>query len=135
MRTPIQSMYERFKISPNSETWKWTLLESFVYYKWIKWSNDYIVIPAWFEFDWASVPRAFWCFGHPMEIDTLIWACVHDRLYHLIRLNQKNYTREQADNKFNEVMLVCEVRTVKRVVFFLAVRAFGWLSTKSCKIK
>lgn len=121
MRTPLQSMYARLKISPNPETGKWVLLESFIYYIDIKGWKRFIEIPAWFEFDGASIPRIFWVFWHPMQLDTLIAACVHDYIY-----SKKKFDRERCDEIFNDVMELCEVKTGKRIAYYLWVRIW-WI--------
>lgn len=123
MRTPLQSMYSRLKLSPNPITRKWTLLEPFIFYRWVKWSNDFIEIPAWFEFDGASLPRVFWFIWHPMWIDTLIAALVHDWLY-----KQQKLPRERCDELFNEVMLITEVKNTKRIIYYTWVRLWGWIA-------
>ena len=128
MRKPIISMYERLHIRPNPETGKWVLLEPFTFYRWNKNSGKWITIPAWFEFDWASIPRPFWFLWHPMWIDTLIAALVHDYLYSIQTL-----TREEADDLFNEIMLICEVETLKRMLFYLWVRVGGWFAWNNHK--
>lgn len=80
-----------------------------------------IQIKAWFVFDWASIPRLARWYSCPMSTDTLIAALVHDYLY-----KNNIWTREEADEIFNEIMFLHLVRTDKRLVFFLGVRIGGW---------
>lgn len=128
MRKPIISMYERLDIHPNPVTGKWVLSKTFTFYKWSKWCNECIIIPAWFEFDWASIPRLFWVIWHPMWIDTLIAALIHDYIY-----SNHSMTRKEADELFNEVMIICEVKTIKRILYYIGVRVWWWLAWNNNK--
>jgi len=121
MRTPLESIYARLDISP---TWKneWVLNQDFIYYRWAKGSKNNITIPKDFVFNWASLPRVFYIIGTPMATDTLIWALLHDYAYH-----KQTMTRKQADELFNEVMILTKVWTIKRCIYYLGVRIWWWV--------
>ena len=110
-RTALQSMYSRLKLKPLLNN-KWELLEDFTYYRGIKWSEDKITVPKGFKFDWDSNIRLLYIFGTPMNSDTLIGALLHDYLY-----KTKTKTRKQADEIFNEIMEVCDVFFLKRIMY------------------
>lgn len=110
----LKKIYSEIKLSP---LWKrkWKLLEDFTF----MWET----VPKWFIFDWASTPRIFWILGTPMWIDTLVWALIHDFLY-----KTHKYTRQESDEKFNQIMLHFKVRFLKRIMFYLWVRIWGWIA-------
>ena len=130
-RTALESIQERLVLSPFGVN-TWILKESFIYYKWIKWSDDFIEIPKWFIFDWASIPRIFYVIGTPMSTDTLVAALVHDYIY-----KELMFTREQCDNLFNEIMEIMDVNDIKKALYYLWVRIWWWVAynnyKKSCK--
>jgi (p)ppGpp synthase/HD superfamily hydrolase len=49
-----------------------------------------------------------------MATDTLIAALIHDYVY-----KTQSMTRQEADELFNEVMIVTEVNTFKRINYYL----------------
>ena len=119
MSTAIESMYSRLKITP---AWnKWLLLESFIYYRWIKWSDKFIKVPYGFKFNGASIPRLFHIIWTPMSIDTLIPALIHDYL-----VDTKEYSLSETNEIFNEIMVVFEVNTLKRITYYLWVICGCW---------
>ena len=113
----IWGLYKRFKISPFDSTGKWIVLEDFEYHLQFKWSGNTIIIPAWFIFNWASIPRIFWVFFTPMDTDTIIASAVHDFLY-----EKKLFTRKKSDEIYYEVMTVCNTPSLKKVLQFLWLR-------------
>ena len=123
-REVIISIYERLKISPIWRN-KWVLLEDFTYYTIAKWEWEEINIPKWFIFDWASIPRIFYIIGTPMATDTLIAAVIHDYLY-----KTQIKTRQESDDLFYNVMKLCKVFILKRVIYYLWVRIWWWLVWK-----
>ena len=120
-REVIISIYERLKISPIWRN-KWVLLEDFTYYTIAKWEWEEINIPKWFIFDWASIPRIFYIIGTPMATDTLIAAVIHDYLY-----KTQIKTRQESDDLFYNVMKLCKVFILKRVIYYLWVRIWWWV--------
>ncbi len=79
-------------------------------------------IPAGFITDFASTPRLLW----PLFPPTGPWmraALVHDYCYR----EQVPFSRFLADALFREVMRLDGVPRWRRIVFYWAVRLFGWL--------
>lgn len=65
--------------------------------------------------------------------NTLIASLVHDVLYQAMRLNlikSNNENKKIADKNFFEILKMNGVNTVRRKVWYLAVRLFGKKSTK-----
>jgi len=127
-REALVSIYERLKISPIWKN-KWVLLEDFTYYIITKWEWPTINIPKWFIFNWASIPRLFYIIGTPMATDTLIGAVIHDYLY-----STKTKERVDCDDLFYNIMKLCKVFILKRVIYYLWVRIWWWVVWKGYKI-
>lgn len=126
----IDKLYSSIKISPKHWGRKWIVLEDISYTFKSFWKPFTVYINAWFEFDGASIPKIFHNIGTPMATDTLPWALFHDFLY------RKQYTtREQADQCFNELMITTKVKFIKRNLFYLWVRTWGWLAWKQNKTR
>lgn len=107
-------IFSEIKLSPVWDK-EWRLLEDF--------SFVWETVPKGFIFDWASIPRIFWILGTPMWIDTLVGALIHDWLY-----KTHKYTRQESDEKFNQIMIYFRVRFLKRVMFFIWVRIWWWVA-------
>lgn len=118
----LKKLYKSIIISPLHGGRKWTVIKNISYTFNTFWKPFTISIPKWFEFDWASIPRLFHIIGTPMWTDTLPWALFHDYLYRTQKL-----TREQADQCFNELMIVTKTRAIKRAMFYSWVRMWGWV--------
>lgn len=95
---------------------KATLKEQLVYRHPLK----TIIVPAGFETDFASVPRAFWRIVPPWD-SHLLASVVHDRLYDLGEGSQA-----VADAIFLDAMTDLGVPKWKRVVMYIALRFFGF---------
>ena len=77
-------------------------------------------VPAGFETDFASIPRAFWSLvGHPAGQYAQA-AVLHDFLY-----RTKAVPRAEADRIFREAMQVLEVPAWQRWAMWAAVRVGG----------
>lgn len=66
--------------------------------------------------------------------DTLVASLVHDVLYQAMRLNLIKSSRENrkiADKNFFEILKMHGVNSIRRKVWYFAVRLFGKKSTKS----
>ena len=66
--------------------------------------------------------------------DTLVASLVHDVLYQAMRLNlikSSKENRQIADKNFFEILKMNGVNSIRRKVWYLAVRLFGKKSTKS----
>jgi len=79
------------------------------------------VVPAGFDTDFASVPRALWSLVPPTGVYTRA-AVLHDWLY-----RTGATTRRDADRVFRAVMLELRTRRLRALLMWAAVRAFGWL--------
>ena len=66
--------------------------------------------------------------------DTLVASLVHDVLYQAMRLNlikSNNENKKIADKIFFEILKMHGLNSIRRKVWYLAVRLFGKKSTKS----
>lgn len=81
-----------------------------------------ITVKAMFDFDGASIPRAFWSmYGNPLSGKFRIAALIHDALY-----ASEYFPRELADDIFLDLMKQHEVGYIKRQTMYYAVRSAGW---------
>lgn len=99
------------------------LLEPFSYDVGAEGSGETITVPAGFESDFASIPRALWRLEPPLGRSGKA-AVVHDALYATRGLGGR-YTRQRADEIFLEALTVIGVHPIKRQLMFRAVRMFG----------
>jgi hypothetical protein len=90
-----------------------------------------ITVPAGFEFDLSSVPRAFWSLIAPFEL-SITAPLLHDFLYQYggrpppgTVEPPRTYTRREADQLFRAVMEREGVPAWRRLPAYAAVRAFG----------
>lgn len=75
-----------------------------------------------YKTDGASIPPIFeWLVGNRFEGKTLSCAVFHDIIY-----ESELYSRHCADNNFLFLMRKNKVFLLKRVIFWLMVRVFGW---------
>lgn len=112
------------------------LLEPFSYDVGSEGSGETITVPAGFESDFASIPRALWRIEPPLGRSGKA-AVVHDLLYARAgmigvgELDERGtqkvrfYTRQRADEIFLEALAVLGVHPIKRQLMFRAVRMFG----------
>jgi hypothetical protein len=95
---------------------KWRLLEPFCYYTL---TGEHIQVPAGFQTDFASIPRALWALYPPAGP----WAgaaVIHDYLY-----VEGKRTRGECDGIFREAMEALGVPWLRRQIMWLAVRSAG----------
>lgn len=97
----MSSFTKHTAIAP-TDNWNWITTEWFRYYVGELNSNEYIDVPAWFEFDGASVPNIFGIFIQKVEPDTITSACLHDYLY----INRREYGLIKSDQIFLESLIV-----------------------------
>lgn len=126
----LKKLYKSIVISPLHGGRKWLVLKDIEYTFKSFWKPFTVYINKWFEFDWASIPRVFHIIGTPMWTDTLPGALFHDFLY-----RKQILTREDSDQCFNELMIDTKVRSLKRIMFYLWVRSWGWLAWRQNKAK
>jgi len=89
------------------------------------------VVPAGFETDGASVPRAAWWLYPPFGGDYDRAAVVHDYLYSraeaFVGADHGHLSRGEVDRLFLEMMTVDGFRLTGRHVVYCAVTLGGWL--------
>lgn len=98
-------------------------------------ASDKLECPIGMWTDGASIPRFFWrLIGHPMSPEYVDAAVIHDAGYLGVltwwRLNgelwlEENYTREEVDTLFLELLKCLGVSWWRRRAMYLAVRTFG----------
>lgn len=89
-------------------------------------------LPEGFEFDLASVPRAFWPLISPLDL-SIVAPLLHDFLYGCagrppygtVAPWVKMFERAEADQLFREVMKREGVPAWRRSLAYAAVRTFG----------
>lgn len=127
----LKKLYSQVKISPLPwKERKWVLLGNCHYTCKSFWKPIDLYIDKGFVTDGASVPRILHIIGTPMWHNTVTPAVFHDMLY-----KKQILTREQSDQVFKEMMIVCQVGTIKRILFYLWVRAFWWMAWRQNKAK
>jgi Protein of unknown function (DUF1353) len=112
---------------------RWRLEADYMYQD----GDHKITVPAGFEFDLSSVPRAFWSLIAPFEL-SITAPLLHDFLYHYggdppagaIEPPRK-YTRREADDLFRRVMEQEGVPAWRRLSAYAAVRLFGGSAWRS----
>jgi hypothetical protein len=83
-----------------------------------------LAISPGFDFDGASIPRAFWVVvGHPLTPSFLPGALTHDGLY-----GSELLDRHTADLFFHAILDYCKVRNWKSDAMFRAVDLYGGLT-------
>jgi hypothetical protein len=115
---------------------RWRLEADYIYQD----GDHGITVPAGFEFDLSSVPRAFWSLIAPFEL-SITAPLLHDFLYHYGGRPPAGavepphaYTRREADDLFRTVMEKEGVPAWRRLPAYAAVRLFGgraWRSSDS----
>ena len=113
MKMPLVRPVEKFVGSDGKlhriQKWfgrrQWKLEEPFEYT--LPGDGEFIVIPAGFTFDFASVPRLFWPVLHPVGL-LLIGSIIHDYAYryHYLKTTmgiKMRLDRKQADRLLLEI--------------------------------
>ena len=85
-------------------------------------SGRVIYIPGEFETDFASIPWFFRLIFQPATGKHRRAAVVHDWIY---RTADQDFTKEEADLIFLEIMEMDGVSKVKRKMLYQAVKRFG----------
>jgi len=116
----MSSFTENTSIQPLPKSNKWCTVKPFTYYLYYEWGEG-ITVPAWYEFDWASVPMVFWMFIQRVEPKTISAACLHDYLYTIGR----RYSLAQTDKIFYESLVVSWVNKIKAMLMYIWVRLWG----------
>lgn len=110
---------------PEREVWR--LEEDYMYVD----GPTRLTVAAGFEFDLASVPRAFWWLISPFELSVTA-PLMHDWLYAYggrpppgAAEPPRTYTRKEADQLFRRIMEQEGVPAWRRTLAYYAVRLFG----------
>lgn len=83
------------------------------------------IVPAGFEFDYASVPRVLWSLFPPYDPEYAAASLIHDWLY-----GGELCPRKMADDVFLAAMVHRGVAGWKRTTMYAAVRAAGGFTYK-----
>ena len=111
----MSSFTNHTAISPTDHG-KRVTTEWFRYYIWEENSNEYVDVPAWFEFDGASVPSIFGIFIQKVESDTITSACLHDYIY----IHDRKYGRMKSDQIFLESLIIYNIPKLLRNKEYIA---------------
>jgi hypothetical protein len=87
----------------------------------------WVTVPAGFDTDYASIPRALWSI-YPPDGEYTEAAVVHDFLYwqHAVSTAElRKVTREEADDVFLEALALLGVPLARRRLMYRAVRVGG----------
>ena len=113
---------------------KLRLTESFEYRVGSEQSSEVIRVPAGFECDGQSYPRALWFVDHPQGAGAKA-GFIHDYLYWLngrpVPETGLAYDREWADRIFHEALIVSGVSKFRAGVRFRMLRLFGGLAWRA----
>lgn len=82
-----------------------------------------VLIPAGYETDGGSIPRFAWTIDSPFT-DGMLAYLVHD--YRYTNIDDKTFTRRQADWELYCNLEKCGLNWVRRTLIYFAVSSFGW---------
>jgi len=112
---------ENIWIAPLPKTNKWTTTKSVRFYIYELGIWDYIEIPAWFPFDWCSIPI---CIFWPKVSPKTITPCaLHDYLF-----EKKIYWYHFTNFIFYKALRVNKVWLFKSLRYLFWVTIGGWVS-------
>lgn len=115
----MSSFTNHTEIYPSNNIWERVNAKWFRYYIWDEWWDEYVDIPEWYIFDWASVPMILGMFIQKVETDTITSACLHDYLY----TDHRKYWRIKSDIIFYESLVVYNIPKIlkqkKYIIAFL----------------
>lgn len=83
-----------------------------------------IKVPSNFVLDFGSLPRFAWFLSAPLTAPYFYYYCLHDYFYS--NLYTWKVTRKEADYIF--YLQIKKYSIIKAVIFYIAVRLFGWKS-------
>ena len=113
------SFKEHSIIKANWDKWENTQGFRFYHDDDKKWNFDYV--PAWFIFDWCSIPICL--FWQKIEPKTLTSCCYHDWLF-----RDKPYWFFRSNYLFLVAMRVDWVPTRKKLRYYMWVNMFWWIT-------
>lgn len=108
---------------------RWRLLEPIQYESGAKGSAQWVIVPADFETDGATIPPF-------LRVFLAVWgtygraACLHDYGYNRLLNNMPHPnlpTRAACDREFRIAMLACGTRPWLAWMMWAAVRCCGWI--------
>ena len=103
---------------PTKEVHNFVLLDDLVYERWYEWSGDYIIVPDWFQTDFASIPSVFHIFFSPVDYRWILASILHDYLFSKAK-TLRDY--QDANDIFYEAMQVTGTPKRIAIIFYLAV--------------
>lgn len=115
----MSSFTTHTSIEPDKD--KWINNRTFTYYLNDSMQWDYIMVPKWFRFDWASIPRLFWIIYPPVEPDTITSACLHDYLFRI-----KIFWLYKTNLIFLDSLRINWVWKFKRYTMFFWLLCWSW---------
>ena len=83
-----------------------------------------LLIKAEYTTDGGSIPRFAWIIDSPFT-DGMLAYLVHD--YRYSDVDNKNFTRSQADWELLCNLEMCGLNIIRRTLIYLAVVMFGWI--------
>jgi|SRR6187402_3107074 len=89
----------------------------------IRIDNTYHAVPHGFKTDLASTPRIMWPLFSPSDYDSIAPAVLHDWHYCCVA----QIDRKKADDIFYYGLLFHGMSKKKAYVYYVGVRALGWL--------
>jgi hypothetical protein len=105
---------------------RWRLLEDLLFYS--EKYQGYVMVPAGFETNFASIPRLFWIRFPPVDVYDPA-ATVHDAAYEnqlQTIMGARIYTiKDVADDLFYEGLIACGVNERDAKIMYRAVRIGG----------
>ena len=112
----------QLSLTPNRDGRTWKLDHGFGYYAG---QGQFVLVPAQFKTDLASIPQIFWNILPPFGKYTGA-AVIHDWCYrtHL-------FPRSRCDAILFQAMGISGVPLWQRLIIYLNVRAFGWLAWRN----
>lgn len=133
----MSSFTNHTSIAPTEEIGKRINTETFRYYVWEDGSDEYVDVPAWYVFDWASVPMILWILIQKVETDTITSSCLHDYIY----TDCRKYGRIKSDLIFYESLMVYNIPkllkqkeyitaficTMKYIIMTMWLLLFSWI--------
>jgi len=115
----MSSFTEHSSIKP---FWKkWINKKTFRFYHSDTRTWTYDIIPAWFVFDWCSIPICI--LWQRVEPETITSCCYHDWLY-----KTKKYSFFKSNYLFLVALRVDWVKPFKMIRYWLGVTLFWWIT-------
>ncbi len=112
---------------PNKSSQFFRTMDVLRYEKWYEWSGNFILVPAWFETNFASIPFFLQIFFSPTDYRWIIPSILHDYLFSKAKtLNDFS----EANIHFSDACVACGTPTWIANVFYIGVTIwwiFYWI--------